>query len=33
MENIFYGDVMVLPEVWLRKEIIKKSFIALKYEI
>lgn len=33
MENKFHGDVMVLPEVWLRKEIIKKSFIALKYGI
>lgn len=33
MGNKFYDGVMTLPEVWLRKEIIKKSFIALKYEI
>lgn len=25
MENKFIGDIMTLPEVWLRKEIIKKS--------
>ncbi len=30
MKNKFEDDIMILPEVWLRKEIIKKSFFALK---
>lgn len=29
MENKFEEDVMILPEVWLRKEITQKSFLAL----
>ena len=33
MRNKFHDGVMTLPEVWLRKEIIKKSFVALKYNL
>lgn len=29
MKNKFEKDIMILPDVWLRKEIIKKSFLAL----
>ena len=29
MGNIFDNDIMTLPEMWLRKEIIKKSFLIL----
>ena len=29
MGNTFDNDIMTLPEMWLRKEIIKKSFLIL----